>query len=112
MKLDQTKEYQAQWYNRHNWVRELSELEKGDSVWISDLHAYGTVSGTPTDLAAPRSYLFQSGGGIYTHNHQHLVFAPASKEREEMMYRERLPGGKTDSSVIEERDNSERQSQE
>lgn len=79
-KLRNSKEYQAQWYDKRHRVRELSQLQKGNRVWVSDLQKYGIISATPTELAVPRSYLVRAEGKTYRRNRQHLVFTSAGKE--------------------------------
>lgn len=64
------KEKQIQDYNRRHGSKNLTELKKGDKVWITDLRKYGFVL---KKLDEPRSYLIQSDREKYRRNRWHLI---------------------------------------
>ncbi|GBO04422.1 RRP12-like protein, partial [Araneus ventricosus] len=60
-------------YDKHHSVRNLDELDPGQSVWITDRRVTGKVlQKTPY----PRSYLVQSGRRVYRRNRKHLIPSP------------------------------------
>lgn len=67
------KERSAVQFNERHRTKELSQLMTGDSVWVTDLKAYGKVVQL---LKEPRSYLIETDSGTYRRNRWHLIPAP------------------------------------
>lgn len=61
------------YYNKRHRVKNLSLLSVGDSVWVTDLRAYGKIISILTE---PRSYLVETDFGKYRRNRWHLLPAP------------------------------------
>lgn len=51
----------------------MSELSKGEAVWVTDLRCYAEVV---EKLKVPRTYLAQTDNGLYRRNRWHLIPAP------------------------------------
>ena len=65
-------------YDRHHGVRELTELEPGDSVWIVDRRVSGTIVRRDS---TSRSYIVPTGTRELRRNRFHLI--PLAKEPED-----------------------------
>lgn len=76
-KQNQRKIRQMEWYNKRHRTQDLSPLEIGASVWITDLRKYGKVVGLSKE---PRSYLIKSNNKTYRRNRWHLIPAPYRNE--------------------------------
>ncbi|GBN56865.1 hypothetical protein AVEN_86259-1 [Araneus ventricosus] len=61
---------QKKYYDKHNRVKELQELEHGQVVWITDRRSYGRIK---AKHAAPQSYLIETPRGIIRRNRYHLL---------------------------------------
>ncbi|KAK7884427.1 hypothetical protein WMY93_027550 [Mugilogobius chulae] len=61
---------QWRWFNNRHRAHDLTRLNPGDQVWITDMKEEGTVSGRAD---TPRSYLVQTPKGLLRRNRSHLV---------------------------------------
>lgn len=69
---DKYREKMARNYNKRHRVKELPELQVGDSVWVTDLKLYGKIV---QKLNEPRSYLIDTNSGFFRRNRWHLILA-------------------------------------
>ncbi|KAK9730153.1 RNase H-like domain found in reverse transcriptase [Popillia japonica] len=70
---DDRKEKQRYYYEKRHRSKDLSELKKGDRVWIIDIRKYGKIV---REESNPRSYVVETDSGIYRRNRWHLIPAP------------------------------------
>lgn len=79
-KDEMLKEAQKRDFDKRHNARELSVLQKGDNVWITDKREYGRL----LDKAdTPRSYVIQTSNGQIRRNRFHLI--PAYQNDEELI---------------------------
>ncbi|KAJ8885377.1 hypothetical protein PR048_011574, partial [Dryococelus australis] len=60
-------------YDRRHRVCELSDLQQGDKIWVTDLRVYGTTAQSGPE---PRSYVVDTHKGKYRRNQWFLIPAP------------------------------------
>ena len=63
------KDRQCTNFNHHHGVRELTPLQPGDGVWITDRETTGQVQ----EEVGPRSVTVQTPDGVFRRNRRHLV---------------------------------------
>ena len=63
------KQQQDSAFNSHHQARELPDLNSGDTVWIPDRNAEGTMQ----EDAGTRSYQVDTGDDLYRRNRRHLI---------------------------------------
>ena len=74
------KERQRQNYDQRHKTKELTPLEPGDTVWISDRDTSGTV----IDETGPRSHVVETSDGSYRRNLVRLPTQEADRETENL----------------------------
>ena len=78
-KHHQAKRHQKKYHDLHKGARKLSKLHPGDTVRIrtGDEKIWGEPA-TVVKKIGPRSYLIDTGNGIYRRNRRHLQVIPSS----------------------------------
>lgn len=92
IKQNLEKNKQVKSYNKRHNAKTLSDLEVGDSVWITDLRIYGQVAKLADE---PRSYYIQTTNGTYRRNRWHLIPAPYAKFNKRFNLHESLLASET-----------------
>ena len=59
-------------FDKRHGTRELSQLQAGDNVWVSDRQSSAIV----TEESTPRSYTVDTGNGAFRRNRRHLLTFP------------------------------------
>ncbi|GBN03705.1 hypothetical protein AVEN_258835-1 [Araneus ventricosus] len=88
---------EKKYYDKHNRVKDLQELEPGQVVWITDQRSFKRIK---TKHAAPRSYLVETPRGIIRRNRFHLRPSSGQLEYGENDTTRELPDFPGDSSPV------------
>lgn len=93
---------QKKHYDKRDGVRTLSELRRGDRVWITDQKQPGTIVKKSTQ---PRSYLVKNQNGQIRQKIFNLVemFATPGASSSEVCYKHRKKQKSSDDTVIDVR---------
>lgn len=80
-------------YNKRHGARNLSDLNPGDTVWVTDRRSTGRIT-HKTDH--PRSYIVQTGKKNFRRNRKHLIpsrdFQPETDELDDLDPKKNTPG--------------------
>ena len=75
---EKLKARQKENFDTRHGVKELAEMNPGDTVWIPDRNQAGEV----TEQTSQRSYVVSTPEGIYRRNRVHLIPYPARETQE------------------------------
>lgn len=71
-KEKQQRQKQKEYFDQHHGVKQLPQLEPGDTVWVSDRQERGAVE----EQVGPRSYDVETPSGSYRRNRKNLISLP------------------------------------